>query len=141
MIVNVMCRWSLEAGQREGGEGGDGGLVGGEAEGAAAVVDLAEGVEAEGALGEHGRRGGRGRGRPCGRGRGREGGADEGGDGGPGLEEVGVVAHLAQLHQDVDHAHEVAALQRLLRLGPVGVGFASKKINISSFLFLVCRIG
>ena len=90
--------------------------MGGEAEGAAAVVDLAEGVEAEGALGEHGRRG---RGRPRG-----EGGADEGGDGGPGLEEVGVVAHLAQLHQDVDHAHEVATLQRLLRLGPVGVGFA-----------------
>ena len=115
MIADVIWGRSLEAGQREGGEGGDGGLVGGEAEGAAAVVDLAEGVEAEGALGEHGRRG-RGRGRPRG-----EGGADEGGDGGPGLEEVGVVAHLAQLHQDVDHAHEVATLQRLLRLGSVVV--------------------
>lgn len=37
---------------------------------------------------------------------------DEGGVDGPRVKQVGVVTHFTELHQDVDHRHEVTAGQR-----------------------------
>lgn len=37
---------------------------------------------------------------------------DEGGVNGPRVKQVGVVTHFTELHQDVDHRHEVTTSQR-----------------------------
>ena len=44
-----------------------------------------------------------------------EGGDGQGGEDWTGFEEVGVVAHLPQLHQRVQHRHDVPSAQHLLR--------------------------
>lgn len=55
---------------------------------------------------------------------------DEGGLDGTGVEQVRVVAHFAELHQDVDHRHEVTAGQRLP--GPLHQERREKSIDTSA---------